>query len=523
MFSADVFKGHAQRVMACVSLLLCLGMLVEIIRKIRCGAKIRIKRKQYDHQSMTVTQELTIYAFYGLATLWSLSYILCFSIFPLSRSFGSSADIHSLCQSPVAVLSGSTVLYQIALVNILTDRLQAAFQRTGDDLSKCTNDSIRIGALLVWGSFFLYLIVVLIPAVFEDEEGFEFPEDGDCLNDDDRSKTAGAVLMALSLFSTLALWLLLMVKLAKFRTILFRDDAAINGDHRIVKMMKKQSIIMLWVTVTTLFCTALHLIASDHLGRAPFVLDYMANAVALFLAYSFNETWYARCRCNQCVLCLVKCLWNRSRLDEVATIELNLQRAAELAMQSVPRGPDERPAAGNEDSGRPQSDHEIEDKGAMGGGLEMEEDDSIAVALSPSKYNPNDLELDVAPKTATKKILDEADRRKNDDAISESQCTKQLTCGLDADRTSARMERVGLPPLDQPAKDKVPRSDCKEEDIPAVNVKMNPLGLEMVMSQSSEWNGSTHSSPPTTKGLEDATLPQNQSHLTKDAICVKYR
>ena len=502
MFSADVFKGHAQRVMACVSLLLCLGMLVEIIRKIRCGAKIRIKRKQYDHQSMTVTQELTIYAFYGLATLWNISYILCFSIMPISQSFGSAAGPHSLCYPPVVVLSASTVLYQIALVNILTDRIKTAFQRTGDDLSKCTNDSIRIGALLVWGSFFLYLIVVLIPAVFEDEEGFEFPEDGDCLNDDDRSKTAGAVLMALSLFSTLALWLLLMVKLAKFRTILFRDDAAINGDHRIVKMMKKQSIIMLWVTVTTLFCTALHLIASDHLGRAPFVLDYMANAVAIFLAYSFNETWYIRCRCNQCVLCLVKCLWKRPRRDEVTAIELNLQRAADLA-----------------ETGRPQSDHEVEGKGAMGGGVEMQQDDSIQPALSPSKYSPNDLQLDIAPKTATKKTLDEADRRKNDDAISESQCTKQLTCDLDADRAGARMECVGLPPLGQPAKDKTLRSDCKEEDIPAVNVKLHPLGLEMVMSQSSEWNGSTHSSPPTTKGLEDATLSQNQSHLTKDAIC----
>ena len=348
MLSAEVLKDHAQRVMACVSLLLCASMLVEVIRKIRCGAKIRIKRKQYGHQSMTLTQELTIYAFYGLATLWNLSYILCFSIFPISRFFGSSADIHSLCHPPVAVLSVSTVLYQIALVNILTDR------------------------------------------------------------------------------------------------------------------------------------------------------------------------------CNQCVLCLVQCLWNRPRLDEVAAIELNLQRAAELAMQSVPRGPDERPAAGNEDSGRPQSDHEIEeieDKGAMGGGLEMEEDDSIVVALSPSKYIPNDLELDVAPKTATKKILDEADRRKNNDAVSESQCTKQLTCGLDVDRTSGRMERVGLPPLDQPAKDKVPRSDCKEENIPAVNVKLNPLGLEMVMSQSSEWNGSTHSSPRPTKELKDAALSLNQTQFTKDVIC----
>merc|ERR1712130_304037 len=148
-----------------------------------------------------------------------------------------------------------------------------------------------------------------------------------------------------------------------------------------------------------------------------------------------------------------------------------------------------------------------------------EEDDSIAVALSPSKYVPIDLELDVAPKTATKKILDEAHRRKNDDAISESQCTKQLTCVLDADRTSARMESVGLPPLDQPAKDKVPRSDCKEEDVPAVNVKLNPLGLEMVMSQSSEWNGSTHSSPRPTKELKDPALPQNQTQFTKDAIC----
>ena len=295
MISAEVLKGHARRVMACVSLLLCASMLVEVIRKIRCGAEIRIKRKQYGHQSMTVTQELTIYAFYGLATLWNLSYILCFSIFPISRFFGSSADIHSLCHPPVAVLSVSTVLYQIALVNILTDRVQAAFQRTGDDLSKCTNYGIRIGALLVWGSVFLYLIVVLIPAAFDDEEGFEFPEDGVCLNDDDRTRAAGAVLMTLSLFSTLALWLLFMVKLAKFRTVLFRD-AEINGDHRIVKMMKKQSIIMFWITVTTLICTILHLFAEEHLGRAPFVLDYMANAVAISMAYSWNETWYIRRR-----------------------------------------------------------------------------------------------------------------------------------------------------------------------------------------------------------------------------------
>ena len=366
MISAEVLKGHVQRVMACVSLLLCASMLVEVIRKIRCGAEIRIKRKQYGHQSMTVTQELTIYAFYGLATLWNLSYILCFSIFPISRFFGSSADIHSLCHPPVAVLSVSTVLYQIALVNILTDRLQAAFQRTGDDLSKYTNYGIRISALLVWGSVFLYLIVVLIPAAFDDAEGFEFPEDGVCLNDDDRTRAAGAVLMILSLFSTLALWLLFMVKLAKFRTVLFRDDPAINGDHRIVKMMKKQSIIMLWVTVTTLFCTALHLIANDHLGRAPFVLDYMANAVALFLAYSFNESWYARCRCNQCVLCLVKCLWDGPRLDEVAAIEFNLQRAADLATQfPVLQCPDTGTTAENESSGLPQSDHEAEQKEAM--------------------------------------------------------------------------------------------------------------------------------------------------------------
>ena len=65
------------------------------------------------------------------------------------------------------------------------------------------------------------------PPVFESEEGFEFLEYGVCLNDADLTMAAGVVLMTLSLFNTLTLWLF-MVKLSKFKTLLFGDAATGN-------------------------------------------------------------------------------------------------------------------------------------------------------------------------------------------------------------------------------------------------------------------------------------------------------
>lgn len=331
-----------------ISLFLCVTMLIVIIRKIRCKKKRNRSGKSTPEYEVELSTELTIYAFFTFAILWATSRGLESSIVPLSQYLGSSASSVSLCSFAIVALRTCGVSFEIALVNILTNRLSVAFHQTGSELPKWTNYCIRSSALVIWSTIYLYVFVLFAIVRTPLEEHVVVSENKHCLR-----KAQGALeeheeisLILLSLASSLGLWLLFMVKLYKFRDSLFSNGSrpsimSRNGeDHDILlSVMKKQSIIMLWVTVSTFISATIHIVSPVDLHKIVDILDLTGKAIAIFLSFAFNNSWYIRCGCNRCVMlvlccyrckCTCTCSRPRPRQQRDAGTQVNLQTALSL-------------------------------------------------------------------------------------------------------------------------------------------------------------------------------------------------
>ena len=79
--------------------------------------------------------------------------------------------------------------------------------------------------------------------------------------------------------------------------MLIHDSMAKNepvGDDFLLRIMKKHSVIMFWVAITGVLFPVSFILFHDqsNVEGIPLILDYLVNAIAIFLSFSFNKKWF---------------------------------------------------------------------------------------------------------------------------------------------------------------------------------------------------------------------------------------
>ena len=302
-----------EEVLECIQLCILLAIVITI--HVRLNQRDSFGDKQYDIPKRFI---LMIYSFYASSTIHAISNIAIFLINhdheKTSRYFGGS--LSSWCHPMVYINISSAALYVLLLINILTERTALAFQDTAHELPKCLDYSIRMSALLIWAT-----LIILDPIVSDQTSTY-----GHCVHALSQSHLT---FLCVELFLILALYttaisVMFIFKLHSFRKQLFehRDVARNEGDDFLLELMKKQSIIMFWVSLTTAICFIVTVVVPDEIHSIPIICDFAANGIAIFLSFSFNHKLYSLCGCNRCAnFCY---LWMIERgNDEMNCIEFN--------------------------------------------------------------------------------------------------------------------------------------------------------------------------------------------------------
>ena len=326
-----VINFYAQRCLVGFYLFVLSMMLIHVIKRLRCGPVNKYGERKWD---VSIVVEASVYAFYTLCILWALSHLFSLSAVSLSRLLDNDPEAGRLCNVAITLRAGFAAVYNILLTNILANRVHTAFESTPFEVSKCTNYGIRIASVVIWCSAYLYMIVIIASAPIPSIEGDE------CLFSD----LPGHVMQKLNILyipfvlgtlgGTFGLWLLFMFKLFKFRKLL-AEHGSTNSDDFLMTIIQKQSFLIFWVVLSTLMVIVLRQTVNDYVGRAPLLVNNAMNAIAIFLSFSFNEDWYTRCGCHQCVRCCYEspCARIRARSDVVRSAEIEAVEAVDIEMK----------------------------------------------------------------------------------------------------------------------------------------------------------------------------------------------
>lgn len=157
-----------QRIVELVSMLITIILTTIIIRKVRCSKK---KNGLNDKYQVDFWTEMGIHLLFVVAMLWYIIDFLSFTIIPVLWIFGDHSDHRILCVVEHILYSCCAVMYQFALTNILTNRVNTAFANTPLKLSKIANHGIRIISFLITVTTVVFPNLKSIGSVHEHEDG----------------------------------------------------------------------------------------------------------------------------------------------------------------------------------------------------------------------------------------------------------------------------------------------------------------------------------------------------------------
>ena len=143
-----------------------------------------------------------------------------------------------------------------------------------------------------------------------------FLPNGDCLTPDSMAVTS---FMILSISGTMVIVGLFLFKVAGVRNAFGDLILDQNDDDVYLKVIKKHSVILFWITITSIVLTVLYILFNQYIGIMTPIIDNTATAVAIFLSFSFNSKWYKSCQCDKCadsLFNLIFCCLHRHRREE---------------------------------------------------------------------------------------------------------------------------------------------------------------------------------------------------------------
>ena len=300
-----------EEVLECIQLCILLAIVITIRSKL--NGRDSFGDRQYGLPKRFVVM---IYAFYAASALHALTNIVIFLIIhELDKRYLGGA-FSSWCHPMVYINISCAVLFVILLINILTERTALAFQGTAYALPKWLNYGIRVSALFIWGT------LIILDAIMSDRTSTY----GHCVHALSQSHLT---FLEVELFLVLALYtigitVIFILKMHKFRKHLFEHGSrASNEDNDILlDLMKKQSVILFWVSLTTAICFIVTVTVPDEIHYIPIICDFAANGIAIFLSFSFNHKLYVRCGCSLCAnFCYLRMVGRGS--DEMKCAEFN--------------------------------------------------------------------------------------------------------------------------------------------------------------------------------------------------------
>jgi len=299
----------AEQTVAIIQLIISTWALTVIVRKIRCpksGAQ-----RQY---SVSLSTEWTLYTHFAVSIIWSLSHSTFFTLNELSY-----AMIIPVCSCNI-VGTTSMLLNTVSswtLANFLIDRVTISFETTPLQMNRCIEVIIRCSVTILWIGIAVLFLLPMTPHICNSEQCFDhIPEELQ------QSMLPFAIsLMACKLFITLALYLIFVSKLHSFHQQLQVPQSGkleLNGNENayLMVLIKKQSMIMLWISASTVVLVAVNIALAEPLRRVPMMVDSVVNNIAIFLSLSFNEAWFILFRCDQCIICLFECPFRSSMRDD---------------------------------------------------------------------------------------------------------------------------------------------------------------------------------------------------------------
>ena len=226
-----------------------------------------------------------------------------------------------------------------------------------EELSKWTHCLFRIVIVSVWVGMFCVCALHVWPTLMAEEEveiGMHIFPDGHCIDySSDATQSVMLfvkVIIGLSILGALALWSIFMFKLFRFRkSINLLDSNAVGGNTEasdssdfLFGIIKKQSIIMMWIFITSVVLIVVDIIFFKYVEGISLVIDYTANGIAIFLSFSFNSSWYKWCKCHRCADVLFLCLFDcslcscpRLRPKERSDIQRQMEITIDLELQTV--------------------------------------------------------------------------------------------------------------------------------------------------------------------------------------------
>jgi len=272
--------------------------LATLIKKLRC-------QRREDYQ-LALTTEVVAYLFFGAGSVWGIFYAVATATNELAKA--GHLTTRPCNVSLVAYISLNNV-YCALLAMLMIDRLHTAFRGTVHELSDFANTAMRGIVVVVWSAATILLVLSFLPYI--DSEHCIVEQIPEALQS--QMMPCLAASLVFNLLTTLALWMLFISKMFKFHRQLqaVGARAVVNSDDDgefLLNLVRKHSIILFWITVSTVAFTVAFLAAFDFVGATPRMLDNTVNAVAVFLSFSVNEGCYIRCGCHLCAQRVDQCL-----------------------------------------------------------------------------------------------------------------------------------------------------------------------------------------------------------------------